>query len=170
MNLLIRNYYLIKYNSKKGWYKIQNVEKFIKPLDEYMESTKRNDSGTFIQYKSRLERIAFHYADINPKIKYFSIEPFFISYIKPTDNKVHRYYIDMFIEFVTGDKFLVEVKSFNETQAPQKPKNKSNKYMSVYKDRLEIYLTNSSKWRSAEQFAKSKNMKFIILTEKELCN
>lgn len=152
---------MTKYNSKKGWYKIQNTNKFIKPLDEYMESTKRNDDGIFIQYKSGLERIAFRYADINPKVKYFSIEPFFIPYVKPLDNKVHRYFIDLYLEFVTGDKFLVEVKSYQETVKPQKKcKN--------YTEQIQTYLINISKWKSAKEFAEKRGMKFIILTEKEL--
>lgn len=155
-----------KYISKKGWYKIINTNKFIKPLDEYMESTKLSDNNLYVQYKSKLERIAFHYADINPKIKYFSVEPFHIPYIKPTDNKVHRYFIDMYIEFVTGDKFLVEVKSSSETRQPEKPKNK--KGILRYKEAVQTFLVNIAKWKSATEFAKTKGMKFIILTENEL--
>lgn len=155
-----------KYSSKKGWYKIINTNKFIKPLDEYMESTKFSDNNLYVQYKSKLERIAFHYADINPKIKYFSVEPFHIPYVKPIDNKVHRYFIDMYIEFVTGDKFLVEVKSSSETRQPEKPKNK--KGILRYKEAVQTFLVNTAKWKSATEFAKTKGMKFIILTENEL--
>lgn len=152
---------MAKYNSKKGWYKIQNTGKFIKPLDEYMESTKKLDDGIFIQYKSSLERIAFRYADINPKIKYFSIEPFFIPYVKPTDNRIHRYFIDLYLEFVTGDKFLVEVKTYQETIKPTK---KSKAYV----EQMQTFLINTCKWKSASEFARKRGMKFIILTEKEL--
>ena len=58
----------MRYNSKKGWYKILNPGKFIKPLDEYMQSTKMKDNDCYIQYKSSLERIAFCYADLNPRV------------------------------------------------------------------------------------------------------
>ena len=40
----------MKYKSYKGWYKIINTQKFIKPLDEYMESTVFKDGNLFIQY------------------------------------------------------------------------------------------------------------------------
>ena len=66
----------MKYKSYKGWYKIINTQKFIKPLDEYMESTVFKDGNLFIQYKSKLEYIAFRFADLNPKIVKFSVEPF----------------------------------------------------------------------------------------------
>lgn len=151
------------YKSKKGWYKLSHPEKFIRPIDETMESTKRIKDGFCIQYKSMLERRAFVYADINPKVKYFSIEPFAIKYIKPTDNKLHRYYIDLFIEFINGSKFLIEVKSYHETQQPQPCKNPK-----TYKKQVETYLINQAKWNSAREFAKQKDLKFIILTENEL--
>lgn len=156
------------YKSHKGWYKLNNPSKFIRPLDEYMDSTKVINEGTFVQYKSGLERIAFCYADLNPKIKYFSVEPFNIPYIKPLDNKIHRYFIDMFLEFTSGDKFIVEIKSHHETLPPEKPKVNTSRALIRYKNALETYLTNQAKWKSAKEFAESKGMKFIILTEKEL--
>lgn len=159
----------MKYKSAKhGWYKVLNSHKFIKPLDEYMQSCKWKDNSPWIQYKSRLERIAFCYADLNPKILKFSIEPFAIQYFKPLDGKMHRYYIDMYVEFVTGQKFLVEVKSFAETQYPRKPSVATPKAILRYKDQLETYSTNASKWATAKLFAQQRGMQFIILTENEL--
>lgn len=146
------------YHYKQGWYKVVNTSKFIKPLDEYMKSYRRDDKGVYIQYKSSLEKIAFRYADMNPKIKYFSIEPFNIKYVKPTDNKVHRYFIDMYIEFVTGDKFLVEIKPYSQTIYPAN-KNAQD---------IVTYMINIAKWKAAKTFSKLNNMNFIILTEKEL--
>lgn len=150
-------------HSKRGWYKLSHPEKFIKPIDTTMESTRITESGLCIEYKSSLERKAFAYADINPKVKYFSIEPFAIKYIKPTDNKVHRYYIDLFIEFVNGSKFMVEVKSFAETQMPR-----GNAKSGAHLKQLETFLINQAKWRAATKFASQKGIKFIILTENEL--
>ncbi len=156
------------YRAHRGWYKITNAHKFIKPLNEYMNSTIKRDDGTYIQYKSGLERIAFCYADLNPKVKYFSIEPFCIPYIKPTDNKPHRYFIDLFVEFVTGQKFIVEVKSFGETIPPVKPRAVTARSIIHYKQAVETYLVNQAKWESAKKFAESRGMMFIILTENEL--
>ena len=158
----------MKYKSYKGWYKIINTQKFIKPLDEYMESTVFKDGNLFIQYKSKLEYIAFRFADLNPKIVKFSVEPFNIKYIKPLDNKEHRYYIDLFLEFQTGEKFLVEVKSKAETHPPKKPKSFNARTANNYKTALETYIVNTAKWKAVKNFAESNNMNFLILTEDEL--
>jgi hypothetical protein len=72
----------------------------------------------------------------------------------------------MYIEFNTGDKFIVEIKSSNETVLPQKPK--SVNALIRYKNALETFLINQSKWKSAKEFAQKHGMKFIILTEKQL--
>ena len=158
----------MKYKSHKGWYQIQHKEKFIKPIDEYMESCVQKDGYIYIQYKSMLERIAFRYADINPKVKYFSIEPFNIPYVKPLDNKVHRYFIDMYLEFINGSKFIVEIKSKGETIRPIKPKKLTSKSILNYKESVETFIVNQAKWKSAKEFAKKKNLKFVILTEEQL--
>ena len=115
-----------------------------------------------------LERIAFRYADINPKVKYFSIEPFNIPYVKPLDNKVHRYFIDMYLEFINGSKFIVEIKSKGETIRPIKPKKLTSKSILNYKESVETFIVNQAKWKSAKEFAKEKNLKFVILTEEQL--
>ena len=91
--------------SYKGWYKLQCPEKFIKPLDEFMESYQDG----YILYKSRLEQKFMVYCDINKHVTKFSLEPFAINYIKPTDGKVHRYFIDFF-NFIY---FLINFRNLN---------------------------------------------------------
>ena len=72
------------------------------------------------------------------------------------------------LEFSSGDKFLVEIKSFEETQKPEIPKHKTTKAMFNYQEALQTYLINLSKWKTAKKFAEDRGLKFIILTEKEL--
>ena len=127
-----------------------------------------NESEGSVEYKSNLERLAFRYCDANPQIVKWSCEPFHIPYIKPTDNKIHRYYIDLYVEFKTGDKFLVEIKSSGETKPPVKPKKITKKSENNYKKSLQTWLINSAKWESAKNFCSQKGLKFIILTENEL--
>ena len=163
-----------KYHSAhQGWIKLIYPEKYVKPLDEYMESTskmldKDGNCIQMVQYKSRLERQMIEYCDANKFITRWSEEPFAIPYIKPTDGKYHRYYIDFMLEFSSGDKFLVEIKSFEETQKPDIPKHKTTKAMFNYQEALQTYLINLSKWKTAKKFAEDRGLKFIILTEKEL--
>lgn len=152
------------YNSYKGWYKLLNPEKFIKPIDEHMQSFK---DGA-VNYKSRLELKAIKYADFNKFITRWSLEPFHVKYVKPTDGKVHRYFIDLFLEFQTGDKFLVEIKPKAETLPPRQPKKASEKAMINYQIALQTYAINQAKWKAAREFAAQQKMRFIILTDEEL--
>lgn len=153
-----------KYKSHKGWYKLVHPEKFLKVLDETMQSSKDG----YVQYKSSLELKFLRYCDLNKFIKNFSLEPFPIPYVKPTDGKVHRYYIDFYVEFMSGHKVLVEIKSFNETVKPLKPKKITPKTAQQFNEAIQTYLINISKWKACEEFAKSHDMKFMILTEREL--
>lgn len=154
------------YKSKKGWYRLVNPNKFMKPIDSHMKSF--NESEGSVEYKSHLELNSFRYADANPHVVRWSVEPFHIKYVKPTTGKVHRYFIDLFIEFRTGDRFIVEVKSKGETKPPRKPSKKTDKAVLNYQKALQTYAINTAKWKAAEEFAANHNMKFIILTEDEL--
>ena len=149
------------YNSHKGWYKLVNPQKFIPPLDGHMQSY---NNGA-VNFKSRLELHAFKYADFNKHVKHWSIEPFPIHYIKPSDGKQHRYYIDLFLEFTTGDKFIVEVKSKGETELPKPPKKPNEKNLGYYQTALMTYAINQAKWAAARDFAEKNDIKFIILSE-----
>jgi hypothetical protein len=151
------------YSNKKGWYKIKNISKFIIPIDEHMCSYKDG----FIQYKSSLEKNAIIYFDKNPNIIKFSLEPFPIKYIKPTDNKIHRYYIDFYVEF-KNKKFLIEVKPYKQLFEPIKPLKNTKKAQVNYKKSLMTWAINLAKWKAAKEFCLKNNMEFIFLTEKHL--
>ena len=119
--------------------------------------------GIFIEYKSSLELKFIRYCEMNSNITKYSLEPFPIQYIKPTDGQFHRYYIDFFVEFKNGAKFLVEIKPYSQTKKPILRKN-----LTKYKDELITYYINQAKWKAATDFAEKRNMKFIVLTEREL--
>lgn len=154
-------------NVKKGWYKPKNQEKIIKPIDKYMNSYKLYENEHYLFYRSSLEYKAFQYADNNEKIIAWAVEPLHIKYIKPTDNKLHRYFIDMYIEF-QNSKFLIEVKPLSQTSEPKKPKKLTQKSLKNYNNSLKTFEINQAKWKAAEKFAFANNMKFMILTDKHL--
>lgn len=158
-------------SAKQGWYKVLNPSKFIMQTNEsksVMKSVRMNEGCLEVNFKSSLELKCFKYCDINKYIKKWSLEPFCIPYLSPKDGKIHRYFIDFFIEFSNGQKFLVEVKSFNETREPKIPGKKTEKAILNYQKALLTYAVNKSKWSSAKSFCKEKGLTFIILTEKEL--
>lgn len=157
--------------AKQGWYRVLNANKFITQVKEsktVMKSTRINEGYLEINYKSGLELKALKYCDMNKYVKKFSLEPFPIQYLKPTDGKIHRYFVDFFIEFENNQKFLVEIKPFNETIEPRKPSKKSEKAILNYQKALQTFAINTAKWNAAKAFCQEKGIKFIVLTEKEL--
>lgn len=154
------------YKNKRGWYKLKNVNKFVPSYDDYMKSF--NESTGSVEFKSSLEERAFIFCDLNPKIKSWAVEPFAIRYIKPTDNKVHRYYPDLLITFKTGQTFLIEIKSSSETKPPKPPKKQTLKSENNFKKAIRTYAINSAKWKAANAFCEEREIKFIFLTEQNL--
>ena len=155
-------------NAKRGLYKVINKIKVIKPIDNHMQSFIIEDEDIFLEYKSSLELKAIRYADCNKHIIKFALEPFAIKYLSPKDGKIHRYYIDMFLEFSTGDKILVEIKPKSQTVPPKKPKKDTEKTRLRYQSDLMTYAVNSAKWKAAREFAAKNKMTFTILTDEIL--
>ena len=158
-------------SAKNGWYKVLNKQKFIFPVNEsvsVMKSFKIIDDEINVNYRSGLELKCLRYCDMNIHVKKFSLEPFAVKYLSPKDGKTHRYFIDFFIEFSNGQKFLVEVKSSGETREPKKPGKKTEKALLNYQKALQTFAINTAKWNAAKKFAQQNNFIFIVLTEREL--
>ena len=141
----------------QGWYKLHNPQKFRLPIDKHMKSYRDGH----VQYKSGLELKSFKYADLNPRISEWSLEPFHIPYLSPLDGKMHRYFPDLWLRFETGTIFIVEIKSSSETKAPRKNDK-------AYGRKLQTFLINQAKWNAAKAFCQQKKANFVILTEKVL--
>lgn len=154
--------------AKQGWYTVINTNKVIKPVDNHMKSFIIEENKIKLNFKSSLELTALKYCDMNKYVKSYSLEPFAISYLKPTTGRIHRYFVDLFIEFDNNQKFIVEIKPFSETIEPKKPSKKTEKALLNYQKALQTFAINTAKWSSAQAFCKEKGLTFIILTENEL--
>ena len=117
-------------------------------------------------YRSLWERQAFKWCESNSRIKAWNSEEVVIPYKCKTDNRIHRYFIDLFIEMDNGDCILVEIKPKKQTTAPKKPSRKTKKYI----NEVTTYIKNTSKWTAANDFAQHKGWKFQIWTEDTLKN
>lgn len=115
-----------------------------------------------IFYRSSWEKRFFEFCEFNPNVKKWASEEIAIPYIKPTDKKFHKYYPDIYIEYVDANgeyrKELIEIK-------PAKEAYKS-KTKSTY-DKL-AYVINEAKWDAATQFCSQHGIKFRIMTENSL--
>jgi hypothetical protein len=138
---------------KQGIFKPMNPQKFM---------------GEYAIFRSSYERRFFLWADKNPNVLEWGSEQIIVPYKSPMDNRIHRYYIDIYMVLKEGDqikKYLIEIKPFSQTQPP-KPSKKKKKETVLYENVQ--WQINSAKWESAKKFAQSKGAEFIILTENEL--
>jgi len=142
-------------NYHQGKYTMTNPEKYIGDVDN-------------IIYRSSWELKLLKWADNNPSIIKMSSEELVIPYVNPFDNKIHRYFPDLFIEAKTtkGDiqKVVIEIKPYAQTQKPIASKKATRRLL----NETITYGINKSKWQSAEAFCKKNGWKFVIMTEKDL--
>ena len=138
--------------SYQGRYKIKKPEKYI---GDYSN----------VVYRSLWERQTFKWCESNPSVKAWNSEEVVIPYKCKTDNKLHRYFVDLLVEMDNRKIILVEIKPKAQTQPPKK-RRKSKKYI----NEVTQFVKNQSKWEAANQFAKHKGWKFQIWTEDTLGN
>jgi hypothetical protein len=108
------------------------------------------------------------WCDTNPQIVRWSSEETVIPYICPTDNKLHRYFIDFKIRVQQRDgstrTYLIEIKPLKQTAPPVFPGKRTKRYLTESYG----FIKNQAKWKAATEYAKDRGWEFKILTEKEL--
>lgn len=116
-----------------------------------------SQSNKPIIFRSSYEKSFIYWLESNPNVKAWGSECVGIKY-KYIDNKVHTYYPDFIVEMTNGDKIVVEIKPYNQTQ---KPMLQNDWYSNTY-------LRNMCKWRAAKELCERNGMKFQIITEKTI--
>ena len=118
--------------------------------------------------RSSWERRFCSWCDLNENIIEWGSEEFWIPYLSPVDNRVHRYFPDFIIKVKesTGQikTYVIEVKPKRQTQPP-KPKSRVTKGF-LYE--AKTYAVNQAKWKAAVEFCKDRMLEFKIITEDEL--
>lgn len=128
-----------------------------------------SQKSTPIIYRSSYELNFIHWLERSPKVVRWGSECVGIGYINLRDGSHHTYYPDYIMEVWNDPQnhqagtttILVEIKPFNQTQAPSQ---------SIPKDSYAWteYVKNISKWRAAAEFAKQNNFQFKIFTERTI--
>jgi hypothetical protein len=123
---------------------------------------------TTVIYRSLWELRFMKWCDQSPSIIEWGSETVIIPYVSPVDKKVHRYFVDFYIKVKsknnTTEKFLIEIKPEKFTKPPEIPKKKTKRFI----DEVFQYGVNEAKWKAAFEFCTDRNMKFLVLTEKDL--
>lgn len=129
----------------KGKFKPKNPKKYIGNVND-------------IIYRSLWERNAMRWCDEKAEVVKWSSETIAIPYFCKTDNKAHRYFIDLYIEFSNGEKYCIEIKPKKQTLPPtRKTLNEAA-----------TYAKNTSKWDAAHNWCLDRGIKFAIWTEETL--
>ena len=121
------------------------------------------DPSNIIMRSSWETRFA-SWCDKNPSVLKWNSEETIIPYKCPTDNRIHRYFVDFKITVTTGKTYLVEVKPKTQTQPPIYPGKRTQRYL---QESL-AFMKNQAKWEAASEFAKDRGWEFKIITEHEL--
>jgi len=148
-------------------------------LSEELKKKYKGNVNNII-FRSGWERDFFFVLMKNKNIYSVSSEETVIPYIKPTDGKVHRYFMDFAFEYISRKgkkrKALVEVKPFKQTQRPKKTiitkrhKKPKEYYERKYLRDILTYEINIAKWKAAQEYAIKNGYSFYILTENPKAN
>lgn len=141
---------------RQGWFPLKNPDKYI------------GNDPTKIRYMSSWEFQMSKFLDNNPNILRWSSESIAIPYIKPTDNRVHRYYPDYWVEYKNkaGDIVheIIEVKPESQTKPPVR---RGKRKKTQVTEQL-MYAINIAKWSACQQFCDKYDIKFRLVTEKQI--
>jgi len=141
---------------------------FHKRMYKPMFPEKYEGDPTNIVMRSSWETRFASWCDKNPSVVKWLSEETIIPYRCPTDNRIHRYFVDFKIKVRTKDNqiktYLVEVKPAKQTQPPEFPGRQTKRYLT---ESL-TFMKNQAKWRAANEWCKDRNWEFIIITENEL--
>jgi hypothetical protein len=123
---------------------------------------------TNIVYRSLWELRFMKWCDMTPSVEEWGSETVIVPYVSPIDKKIHRYFVDFYIKVRNKNdvtqKYLIEIKPERFTKPPAIPQKKTKRFI----DEVFQYGVNEAKWKAAFEFCQDRNMKFMILTEKDL--
>lgn len=117
--------------------------------------------------RSQLERKFARFVDLNEKVKFWGSESAIIQYLSPVDHRIHRYFIDFFIIMKAKkgeEKILVEIKPDAQCHKPER----GNKKKKTFIKEAITFAVNQAKWSAAKEWAKKRDWKFKIITDKDM--
>lgn len=141
---------------------------FHKRLYKPMFPEKYTGDPTNIVMRSSWETRFASWCDKNPSVVKWSSEETIIPYRCPTDDRIHRYFVDFKIQIRNKDgllkTYLIEVKPAKQTQPPVYPGRNTQRYITESM----TFIKNQAKWKAAVEWAKDRGYEFKIITEHEL--
>ena len=137
---------------------------------KYKPSNPQKYKGDYnnIICRSTWERKFCRWCDLNESIISWGSEEFFIPYVSPVDNRVHRYFPDFIIKLKEHSgkvkTYVIEVKPKKQTVPPVKKTRVTKSFIHETK----TYAVNQAKWKAAKEWCDDRLLEFKIITEDEL--
>ena len=137
---------------------------------KYKPSNPQKYKGDYnnIICRSTWERKFCRWCDLNESIISWGSEEFFIPYISPVDNRVHRYFPDFIIKLKEHSgkvkTYVIEVKPKKQTVPPVKKTRVTKSFIHETK----TYAVNQAKWKAAKEWCDDRLLEFKIITEDKL--
>jgi hypothetical protein len=129
---------------------------------------KYSGDPTAIIMRSTWETRFALWCDTNPSVIKWKSEETIVPYRCPTDDRLHRYFVDFQIQVRQKDgalkTYLIEVKPAKQTVPPEYPGRQTKRYIT---ESL-TYIKNQAKWKAATEYCKDRGWQFKIITETEL--
>lgn len=162
-----------------GYHAKPNKKNYISGYYSLINESKYVSNPNQIVYRSSLELKFCTFIDKNPRVLKWGSEIIGVPYIG-SDNKQHTYWIDFYLEILNEnnpaifDRVLVEVKPEIETMRiiknlpPEKPKKITPSTVKSWKYAINQFTINRLKWVQAEEYARQRGMKFIVVTERTI--
>lgn len=121
-----------------------------------------------IYYRSSWELQLMIILDSEKNVIQWNSEETIVPYISPVDNRPHRYFVDFWVKKRNRDgeveEVLIEVKPKKFLTKPAERKRKTKQYI----QEVQAFAVNQAKWKYAEEYARKRGMKFMIMTEDHL--
>jgi hypothetical protein len=132
-----------------------------------MNPQKYEGDPTNIICRSSWEVKFFNWCDSNPLVLSYSSEEVVVPYRCPTDDKLHRYFVDAKIKLANKNgppkTYLIEIKPMEQCEPPKMGKNRQR-----YITEAMTFVKNQAKWKAATQYAIERGWEFKVLTQKDL--
>jgi hypothetical protein len=131
----------------------------------------KNINQTPIEYRSQLEFEYMWRVEKSSNILKWGSETIWVPYYNKVKKRVCQYWVDLYVETKNQGIIIVEIKPEREIKAikeNKRPKATKKKKRSTLLYETKMWIINKSKWEAANDFAKKKGWKFMIVSEKHL--
>ena len=120
---------------------------------------------TNIVVRSSWEKKMFRWCDHNQSVLKWGSEIQAIPYWSQVDNKMRRYFIDLFVQMQkedgTVENLAIEIKPNSQVEKPVKGRKSTKTYI----NECLTWTVNQDKWKAAEEWCKQNKFKFVIMDE-----